>query len=116
MNDSPWASLTAAVVVVLVPMLVVWMIVVVDVLRQPRMSPARKALWILACSLVWPVQILYLLLRPQQGRIEREPVRTDAHAQLVTTVLEREAGLLDGADYRARLAALRPSPPPEPIR
>jgi hypothetical protein len=107
------AALAAALVVV--PLLAVWVIVVVDVVRQPRMSGARKALWIAACSAVWPVQIVYLLLRPQQARIEREPVRTDAHAQLVGAVLEREADLLDEEHYRARLVALRTSTPPEPI-
>lgn len=106
-SDLTGAGLAAFVIVVLVPVLAIWLIVVVDVLRQPGLSPRRRALWIAACTLVWPVQILYLLLRPQQGRIEREPVRSDRQAQLVAAVLDHEAGRLDDAAYAAALRSLR---------
>jgi hypothetical protein len=83
--------------IVVVPLLVVWLVVLVDVLRQPAMSGGRKALWVLACTLVWPVQIVYLLVRPQQGRAERLEHRADPHSRLVDVALAHEAGRIDAA-------------------
>jgi uncharacterized membrane protein (UPF0182 family) len=87
----------ATLLIVVVPALVIWLVVLVDVLRQPARSGRWKALWVLACTLVWPVQIVYLLVRPQQGRVERLEHRADPHARLVEATLAHEAGRIDDA-------------------
>lgn len=100
----------AAAGLLLLALLVVWVIVVVDILRQPRMGRAARIAWLVGCTLVWPTQVLYLLARPQRGRVEQEVGRTDPHAQLVHAVLEREAGRLAGAAWQQRRDALRRGP------
>lgn len=101
------ARAVATLLIVVVPLLVVWLVVLVDVLRQPAMSAGRKALWVLACTLAWPVQIIYLLVRPQQGRAERLEHRADPHARLVEAALAHEAGRIDAAAMAAVARQLR---------
>ena len=51
------------------PLLVVWVIALIDVVRQPRMSRRVKWLWVVSFSLVWPLLIVYLfiaLIRPDK--------------------------------------------------
>jgi len=88
-------------------LVVVWLIVVIDILRQPHLGRAARIGWLVACTLVWPTQVLYLLVRPQQGRVAQEAQRTDPHGQLVSAVLERESGRLTGQAWRERRGALR---------
>lgn len=102
----PWA----VVLFVLVPLALVWLVVLVDIARQPRIPTARKLLWALGCTAVWPVQVLYLLVRPQQGRAERELDRHDPHARLVDAALDREAGRIDAAAFARVAADLRSGP------
>ena len=47
----------AVVLFVSLPLLVVWLFVLVDVVRQPVMPGWRKAAWILACTVFVPVQV-----------------------------------------------------------
>jgi hypothetical protein len=89
------------------PLLTLWILVVVDVVAQPDLGRTGKAAWVLACTLLWPAMVLYLLARPQQARITRPEVRSDPHARLVATVLDVEAGRLDRGTARARLHLLR---------
>jgi hypothetical protein len=97
----------ATLLIVWVPLLVVWLVVLVDILRQPAMSGRRKALWVLACTSVWPLQIVYLLVRPQQGRAERLERRSDPHARLVEAALAHEAGRIDGVAMAGLARQLR---------
>jgi hypothetical protein len=89
------------------PLLVVWVIAVVDVVRQPRMSRRVKWLWVISFSLVWPLLALYLLTRPVQGRFERQESRDYPHARLVDAALAHEDGRIDDAQMRAVVRELR---------
>jgi hypothetical protein len=93
-----------------VPLLTLWVIVLIDILAQADLGRGAKVAWILACSLVWPALVLYLLARPQQSRITRPEVRSDPHARLVATVLDLEAGRLDRSTGLARLRLMRQGP------
>lgn len=92
---------------VIVPLVVVWAVVMVDIALQPRLSGPVKVVWAVLCTMVWPVQIVYLLTRPNRGRVERDEVRTDRHAQLVAAVLDHEAGGIDDAQMREVSVRLR---------
>jgi hypothetical protein len=89
------------------PLLVVWVIAVVDVARQPRMSRRVKWLWVVSFSLVWPLLALYLLTRPVQGRFERQESRDYPHARLVDAALAHEDGRIDDAQLAAVVRELR---------
>lgn len=93
--------------IVLVPVLVVWLTVVVDIALQPRMPGSRKALWAVACTLFWPMLLVYWLTRPMPGLLERHLQRTDAGAQLVDAALAHEAGRLDDGQFAAVIRRLR---------
>lgn len=92
-----WDERAAALLIIVLPLLLIWVFVIVDVLRQPRVSRLRRAVWIVACTLVWPMMIVYLLVRPTQGRAVPHGSgtdRTDPHARLVEAVLAHEQGRL----------------------
>jgi len=89
------------------PLLVVWVIALIDVVRQPRMSRRVKWLWVVSFSLVWPLLALYLLTRPVQGRFERRESRDYPHARLVDAALAHEDGRIDDAQMRAVVRELR---------
>lgn len=97
----------SVVLLVRVPLLLIWAFVLWDILRRERMSGASKALWALACSLVWPLMIVYLLARPQLARAARTPERSDPHGRLVRVALDHEAGRLGSAEFLGVVAALR---------
>lgn len=98
---------TAVLVVVGLPLLVIWAVVIADVLRQPRWGGGVKVAWVLACTLAWPTLLVYLLVRPQQGRAERDEGRGDPHAALVSAMLDHGAGRLGDAEFADRVASLR---------
>ena len=82
----------------------VWVIALVDVVRQPHMSTRAKWVWVIAFSLIWPMLIVYLLTRPVQGRFERAEGRDYPHARLVDAALAHEDGRIDDE----QMAAHRP--------
>lgn len=94
-------------VFIIIPLVVVWAVVMVDIALQPRFSGVAKAVWAVLCTVVWPIQIAYLLIRPNRGRVERDEARADRHAQLVAAVLDHEAGRIDDAQMRGVSARLR---------
>lgn len=91
--------------VVQVPLLVIWLYVLWDISGQ-NMTIGGKLLWAGACSIVWPVQIVYLLARPQRGRAERGARRRTRHARFVRAVLDRECGEVDRVTFVATVAQL----------
>lgn len=97
----------AFLVVVWVPLVVVWLVVLVDVVRRRDLSTSAKALWMALCTLVWPAMLAYLLLRPTRGRLEDPEERDDAQSRLVNVALQHEAGDLDDAEMESILRALR---------
>ncbi|HSO05005.1 MAG TPA: hypothetical protein VLQ92_11025 [Candidatus Limnocylindrales bacterium] len=101
------ASEIAFLLVIVVPMLAVWVLAVVDVVRQPRMRTRVKWIWVLMFSLVWPLLIVYLLTRPVQGRIERAQNRDYPHARLVDAALAHEDGRIDDAQLEGLVRQLR---------
>jgi hypothetical protein len=94
-------------VVILIPLCVVWLIALVDVVRQPHMSTRVKWFWAISFSLIWPVLIVYLLTRPVQGRFEREESRDYPHARLVDAALAHEDGRIDDEQMTAVVRELR---------
>lgn len=91
------------VVLIAVPITAMWVVVMVDLALQPLMSGRVKAIWVIACSLIWPLLIIYWLTRPVQGRIEHALVGGGRRSELVSMVLARESGRSD----EARWAELR---------
>jgi hypothetical protein len=89
------------------PLLVVWVIAVVDVVRQPHMSRRVKGLWLISFSLIWPLLVVYLLTRPVQGRFERQESRDYPHARLVDAALAHEDGRIDDVQMAAVVRDLR---------
>jgi ABC-type nickel/cobalt efflux system permease component RcnA len=107
MGSPVTAEQSVYVLLVGLPLLVVWVIAVVDVLHQPRMSRRAKWLWVVAFSLVWPLLALYLLTRPVQGRFERRESRDYPHARLVDAALAHEDGRIDDSQMQALAKELR---------
>ena len=101
MTGPPWLA-----VMVGLCLLGVWAIVVADILRSPRSRVAR-VLWLAACTLVWPLMIVYWLTRPVLGRAAGTPRRTDHRSRLVSAVLAHEAGRLDDGVFARECEALR---------
>ncbi len=92
---------------VILPLIVVWLIVLVDIVGQPRMPGRVKALWLVVCTLIWPMLIVYWLTRPVQGRLERSEDRTNPHSRLVDSALAHESGRLDDAGWSQTAQHLR---------
>lgn len=97
----------ALLIVVWIPLLVVWGVVMIDVVRRRDLRPTAKVLWAVVCTLLWPALIAYLLLRPTRGRLEDPEDRTDPHARLVDAVLRHEAGGIDDTAMDAIVRDLR---------
>ena len=97
----------ALLIVVWIPLLVVWVVVMVDVIRRQDLGAAAKTLWAVVCTLVWPAMIAYLMLRPTRGRLEDPEDRTDPHARLVDAALRHEVGGIDDAEMATIVHDLR---------
>ena len=97
----------AYLLVIVIPLFAVWVLAVVDVVRQPRMTTRVKWLWVLSFSLVWPLLIVYLLSRPVQGRFERAESRDYPHARLVDAALAHEDGRLEDTQLADTIRQLR---------
>lgn len=89
------------------PLLVVWVIAVIDVVRQPHMSRRIKWVWVISFSLIWPLLVVYLLTRPVQGRFERGESRDYPHARLVDAALAHEDGRIDDEQLASLVRELR---------
>ncbi len=101
------ADSAAMLIVVWIPLLVVWGVVMVDVIGRTDIGFASKAIWVLACTLLWPAMLLYLLLRPTRGRLEDPEDRDDPQARLVSAVLRHEDGSIDDAEMASIVHELR---------
>jgi hypothetical protein len=97
----------AYLLVIVIPLFAVWLISVVDVVRQPHMATRVKWIWVISFSLVWPLLVVYLLTRPVQGRFEREESRDHPHARLVDAALAHEDGRIDDDQMAAVVHTLR---------
>ena len=97
----------ALLIVVWIPLLVVWGVVIVDVIRRPDLGPTAKALWAAVCTVLWPALIVYLLLRPTRGRLEDPEGRDDPQARLVDAALRHESGAIDDAQMASIVGELR---------
>lgn len=92
---------------VMLPLLIIGLLVIVDIIRQPTMKAWKKVAWVAACFFVWPMQIVYVLVRPQRGRAEVHEVADDPHARLVAAVLDHESGTLSDVQFQRIAADLR---------
>ncbi len=100
-------TLDRLLIAVVLPLVAVWVIVVVDIVRQPRMTGRAKVLWLVVGTVIWPMLIVYWLTRPVQGRLERSADRTDPHSRLVDSALAHESGRLDDTGWAQTARALR---------
>ena len=97
----------AMLIVVWIPLLAIWAFVMIDLVRQRRLSTTARVIWAVVCTLLWPAMIAYLMMRPTSGRIDAAERRTDARAVLVDAVLEHEAGRIDDAEMARVTSSLR---------
>ncbi len=97
----------AYLLVIVIPLFAVWLISVVDVVRQPHMSRRIKWIWVISFSLIWPLLVVYLLTRPVEGRFERQESRDYPHARLVDAALAHEDGRIDDEQMAAMVRDLR---------
>jgi hypothetical protein len=98
-----WTDLPLAVVLLVqVPLILIWLVVLVDLVRRPDLPVWRKLLWMVGCTILIPLLAVYLLVRPQRARGELAGPRSDPHSRLVEAVLDHEAGLL-GEDRFGRI-------------
>jgi hypothetical protein len=86
------AETGAYLLIIVIPLTVVWVIALVDIVRQEHMSTRAKWTWAILCSVIWPVLIVYLLTRPVQGRFERSESRDYTHGSLTRSSPMRTAG------------------------
>jgi hypothetical protein len=101
----------AYLLVIVIPLLSVWLVSLVDVVRQPHMSRRVKWIWVISFSLIWPLLVVYLLTRPVRGRFERGESRDYPHARLVDAALAHEDGRIDDAQLSSLVRELRRSQP-----
>lgn len=98
---------------IILPMVFVWFVVLLDVKVRQDLSPQGRAAWIVVVTLLWPTMILYLLMRPVQGRLIRgTAVRrgfVDSRQELVAAVLDRRSGRLSQQEFSDLVAELRGS-------
>lgn len=97
----------AVLLVVGLPLAVVWVVVIVDLVRRSQMSRGARWAWGVACTLVWPMMLAYLLMKPTRGRLEAADRREDPRGRLVDAALAREAGRLDDAEWVRTVAQVR---------
>lgn len=102
------ALVSSAALFVVIPLLLIWVWVVVDVLTRSDTRPWVRVVWLVVVTLYWPTLLIYILTKPVQGRLVDPQVirmrdRQDSQDRLAMAVLEHEAGRLDGARF-ARLS------------
>ncbi len=97
----------AYLVVIVIPLTLVWVLAVVDLVRQPHLSTRAKWLWLLSFSLIWPLLVVYLLSRPVQGRLERSGTRDYPQARLVDAALAHEGGRIGNQEMASLVRELR---------
>ena len=94
-------------IVVWIPLAVIWVIVLIDLIRRSTMSVPARVAWGVACTLVWPAMLAYLLMRPTSGRLAMPEQRSDPRARLVDAALDHEAGRIDDAQMAEVVRELR---------
>ncbi len=97
---------------VVLPALVVWVATVADIATRRGLSRRGRLLWVVAITLVFPLTLLWYLLRPVGTP---EPLRLDlagpgdARVELARLVVARSRGALGTDAYERRLSALLPA-------
>jgi hypothetical protein len=103
-------AVTHALVFVL-PMIFVGVVVVLDITVRRDLSAKSQIAWLAAVTLVWPTMILYLLLRPVQGRlVRRSTVRReqpDPRQRLVEGAVDHSAARLTAQEFASLAERLR---------
>lgn len=88
------------------PAFVVWVVTVADMATRPGVTSGARALWILATTFLFPVALVWYLVRPVDVlpvvRLDA-PDPTDDRAVLAGLVDARSRGDLDAASYRDAL-------------
>ena len=102
--------MTHALVFVL-PMIFVWVVVVLDITVRRDLSNGARIAWLAAVTLVWPAMILYLLLRPVQGRLVRQSAvrreHPDPRQRLVDGAVDHAGGRLTAQEFASLAERLR---------
>lgn len=91
------------------PAFVVWVVTVADIATRPGIGPAARGLWILATTLLFPVALVWYLVRPvdviPSVRLDA-PDPADPRAVLAGAADARSRGEVDRASYENTLTGL----------
>ena len=96
-----------------VPALVMWLYVVVDVAIRPGVGRLARVAWVAAVTIALPAALLWLLVRPTGDPVRARLAQIDANdprVQLVDLVQDHDAGRVDDATFQRRRDELLPMP------
>ncbi len=98
-------------VAILVPVVVAWVVIVVDVARRRGLSRRRRIGWLVFVTLVPLAMLLWLLRRPIDVAAQvtaPPPAPDDPRTRLVDLVEAYDAGSVDRSEFERRLRDLIP--------
>lgn len=85
-----------------IPAVVVWLLVVVDIVTRPGVRGVWRAGWLVAVTLMLPLALLWLLVRPTGDpiRVALDQLdQADPRVQLVDLVARHDDGGVDDATF-----------------
>ena len=88
-----------------VPAIVMWLYVVVDIAIRPGVGRLARVVWVAAVTVALPAALLWLLVRPTGDPVRARLAQIDAsdpRAQLVDLVQDHDAGRVDDATFERR--------------
>lgn len=97
------------VALIVLPALVVWIILLVDIATSSRLAPIWRIGWMIAITIFFPLGLLWLLIRPSGGfaRQHGNRVAHDDPGQLLLDLIDdRERGLITDTDFAERFSEL----------
>lgn len=100
-------------VAILVPVVVAWVVIVVDVARRRGLSRRRRIGWLVFVTFVPLAMLLWLLRRPIDVAAQvaaPPPAPDDPRTRLVDLVEAYDAGTVDRMRFEGGLRALLPGP------
>jgi hypothetical protein len=105
MTPSPDAASQFLIWFLVVPAVLVWAQVVVDIVTRPGLSAAWRLVWVVVVTVFLPAALAWLLLRPAGDPLRKALVTPDADdpaAQLVQLVVDHDAGRIDDVAFGRR--------------
>jgi len=97
------------VALIVLPALVVWIILLVDIATSSRLAIPWRIGWMIAITIFFPIGLLWLLVRPSGGFARQYGDRVgndDPGQKLIDLISEREEGAVSDADFTQRFRDL----------